>query len=260
MTSDFERVPARRADGPSPQHPRRGLRDPRHLLAQGVHPADDAVPRQVRLLHVRPAAGPPRLALPLPRRGARHRPRRSAGRLPRGAVHAGRAPRGALRRRRATGSRPTATTPPSTTSRPWRSWCSTRSGCSPTPTPARCTPTSWPGCGRCRPRQGMMVESLNARPRRPPRLARQDARAAPGHPRGGRRAGHPVHHRHPRRHRRGPRRPHRRARGHRRLAPAVGSRAGGHRPELPAQAGHHHVPVAGPAPPTTTSTPSRSPG
>ena len=33
------------------------------------------------------------------------------------------------------------------------------------------------------------------RPRLPPRLARQDARAPPGHARGGRRAGHPVHHR-----------------------------------------------------------------
>ena len=40
------------------------------------------------------------------------------------------------------------------------------------------------------------------RPRLPPGLARQDARAPAGHPRGGRRARHPLHHRHPRRHRR----------------------------------------------------------
>ncbi len=42
------------------------------------------------------------------------------------------------------------------------------------------------------------------RPGLPPRLARQDPGASPRHARGGRRAGHPVHHRHPRRHRRGP--------------------------------------------------------
>ena len=44
----------------------------------------------------------------------------------------------------------------------------------------------------------------------------KDAGPPPGHARGRRRAGHPVHHRHPRRHRRGPGRPARRARGHRR--------------------------------------------
>ena len=86
------------------------------------------------------------------------------------------------------------------------------------------------------------------RPRLPPRLARQDPGAPAGHARGGRRAGHPVHHRHPRRHRRVPRRPHRRARGHRRLAPPPRPRAGGDRPELPAQAGHGDAP-APPCPP-----------
>ena len=58
-----------------PADPRRGARHPGHLLAEGVHPADDAVPRPVRLLHLRPAAGPARVALPHARRGARDRPR-----------------------------------------------------------------------------------------------------------------------------------------------------------------------------------------
>ena len=41
---------------------RRRPRPPGHLLAEGVHPAHDAVPRPLRLLHLRPAAGPPRVA------------------------------------------------------------------------------------------------------------------------------------------------------------------------------------------------------
>ena len=48
----------------------------RHLLAQGLHPADAAVPRRLPLLHVRAAAAQRRGGLPLARRGARHRPRR----------------------------------------------------------------------------------------------------------------------------------------------------------------------------------------
>ena len=39
---------------------RRGARRPDHVLAEGLHPADDAVPRPLRLLHVRQAAGPAR--------------------------------------------------------------------------------------------------------------------------------------------------------------------------------------------------------
>ncbi len=65
---------------------------PGHLLAQGVHPAHHAVPRPLRVLHLRQGAGPARRAVPDARGGARHRPRRAGGRLPRGAVHAGRAP------------------------------------------------------------------------------------------------------------------------------------------------------------------------
>ena len=88
---------ARLPDGRGAGDPRRRPRHPGHLLAEGLHPAHDAVPRPVRLLHLRPAAGPPRRAVPharrrccaLARAGARRR-------LPRGAVHPRRgAPRSA---------------------------------------------------------------------------------------------------------------------------------------------------------------------
>ena len=68
----------------------------RHLLAEGLHPADDAVPRRLRLLHVRAAAATRRARLPAGRRGARDRPGRSRRRLHRGAVHARRQARAAL--------------------------------------------------------------------------------------------------------------------------------------------------------------------
>ena len=63
-------LPLDELHGPGPCRPRRAARHAGHLLAQGLHPAHDAVPRQVRLLHVRPAAGPPRVALPHARAGA----------------------------------------------------------------------------------------------------------------------------------------------------------------------------------------------
>ena len=50
----------------------------RHLLAEGLHPADDALPRRLRLLHVRPAAAARRAGVPDARRGAGDRPRRRA--------------------------------------------------------------------------------------------------------------------------------------------------------------------------------------
>ena len=180
--------------------------DPGHLLAQGLHPADDAVPRQVRLLHLRPAAGPARVAVPRrPSEVLAHRPAGRRGRLPRGAVHARRAPRGALPGRRASGWPSTATpVHRRLPGRHVRSWCSTRPACSPTPTPAPSAPTSSPGSARCRPVAGDDDRVAQRRPRLPPGLARQGARAPPRHARGRRRAGDPVHHRHPRRHRRVP--------------------------------------------------------
>ncbi len=138
---------ARPASPSRPSRPRRGPRGAGHLLAEGVHPVDDALPRQVRLLHLRQGAGPPRVSVPDPRRGARHRPAWRRGRLPRSPVHPrASAPRTATRWP-ATGWTPTVMARPSTTWQPCASWCSTRPGCCPTPTPVPFFPTSWPGCG-----------------------------------------------------------------------------------------------------------------
>ena len=138
-----------------------GPRRPHHLLAQGLHPADHAVPGQVRLLHLRPAPGPAGLAVPVARPGAEASP------AP--------APAAAATRRCSpwandpscatrwppSGWPSTATPPRSTTWPPCAGWSWTRPACSPTPTPARCPTTSWRSCARCRRRQGMMIESLN---------------------------------------------------------------------------------------------------
>ena len=185
------------------------------------------------------AQPPARLESPVPhaRRGAAHRPRRARRRLPRGAVHPRRAARGALPGRPASGSTSTATPRPSTTWWPWPAR-PRRDRAAPPRQRRRPLPRRAGRAAAGLALAGDDARVAQPRPRRPPRLARQDARAPAGHARGGRRAGHPVHHRHPRRHRRVPGRPHRGARGHRRQPPPARPRAGGDRPELPAEAGH----------------------
>ena len=171
----------------------------------------------VRLLHVRQAAGAPRVALPRARRRARHRPPRRRARLPRGAVHAGRGARGRATRTPPSGSPAhgyASTVDYLVAAR--RARCSTRPACSPTPTPARSPRPSSTRLRAVSPSQGMMIETLAARlgepggphsgaPDKTPerRLATLEAAG---------RARVPVHHRHPRRHRRDPRRAARRAR------------------------------------------------
>jgi hypothetical protein len=59
-----------------------------HLLAQGVHPADPAVPGPVRLLHVRHGARAAGQPLPVPGPGARHRAPGRRARLQGSPVHA----------------------------------------------------------------------------------------------------------------------------------------------------------------------------
>ncbi len=68
----------------------------RHVLAQGLRPADPAVPRPLPLLHLRDDAGPAARAVPEPGRGAADRPGRRGAGLQGGAVHPGRPPGGAL--------------------------------------------------------------------------------------------------------------------------------------------------------------------
>ena len=82
----------------------RGIRSPRrdHLLAQGVRPAHDAVPRPLPLLrlrrHPRAAAQAAQAGVHVARAGARGRAAGPGARLQGGAAHARRPPRGPLAR------------------------------------------------------------------------------------------------------------------------------------------------------------------
>ena len=67
-----------------------------HLLAQGLHPADQAVPGPLRLLHLRHGARPAAQPLPVAGRGHRDRRRRRRAGLQGGPVHPGRPARGPL--------------------------------------------------------------------------------------------------------------------------------------------------------------------
>ncbi len=103
-----------------------------------------------------------------------------------------------------------------------RARCSTRPACSPTPTPAPCTAEELAAL-----RAGHRQPGDDARDARPdlagppaaPPTRRPSAAWPPCEAAG--RARDPVHHRHPRRHRRDPGRPARRAGGHRRRPPPV---------------------------------------
>ena len=184
---------------------------PGHVLPQGVHPADPAVPRPLPLLHLRHHARQLRAA-----GGRTCRPTRcsrSPARAPRWAARRRCSPSATARRtagrRPASGSTRTATTRRWTTCARWRSGCSRRPGCCRTSTPA-CM--SWAELQRLKPvapSMGMMLETTSTpvvRPNRgrrtsaPPTRTRRSACACSRTP-----AGHrPVHHRHPRRHRRDP--------------------------------------------------------
>ena len=202
----------RRCRTPARRRPRR----PHHLLAEGLHPAHDAVPRPLRLLHVRQAAGPPRRAVP--HRSTRCSRSPGAVRPPgvtRRCSRSARRPRSATRRR-ASGSR-------------HHGYASTvdylvaacpavldETGLLPHANAGALGQAELERLRAVRPSQGMMIETLAAPPRRARRparrRARQDPRAPPRHARGRGRAAVPVHHRDPRRHRRDPRRADRRAR------------------------------------------------
>ncbi|CAA9333608.1 MAG: 7,8-didemethyl-8-hydroxy-5-deazariboflavin synthase subunit 1 / 7,8-didemethyl-8-hydroxy-5-deazariboflavin synthase subunit 2, partial [uncultured Nocardioidaceae bacterium] len=88
------RAGRRRRTGPGRRAPGGRTAGGRHLLPQGLRPADAAVPRPLPLLHLRDG---PRQAgrrrpggVPLPRPGPRRRPPWCRARLHRGAVHPGR--------------------------------------------------------------------------------------------------------------------------------------------------------------------------
>ena len=122
----------------------------RHVLEEGLHPADPAVPGPVPLLHVRHRAAPAAGRLPGPRRGARDRPRRRRAGLQGGAVHPRRPAGGALAGGPGVAGRARATTPPWTTCGRARSRCWRRPACCRTSTRACCPGRSCSGCSRSR--------------------------------------------------------------------------------------------------------------
>ena len=176
----------------APQGPRPGPREPGDLLAQGLHPPHHAVPRPVRLLHLRQGPGPPGQPLPVARRGAGHRPGRPEAGLPRGAVHPGRAARAALPAAARPGWPSTATPRPSTT---WlRHVRAGARGDRPPPPRQRRRPVRR-RAGRAAAGDGQPGDDARdpgRGPGRPPPGPRQDAGAAPGHPGGGRRLAIPF--------------------------------------------------------------------
>ena len=216
-------------------------RAPRHLLAEGLHPADEALPGRLPLLHLRAPAAPGERAymsadevLAVARAGA-------ARGLPRGALHARRQARAALPRRargargarlrdddrvpradvraRARGDRPA---PPR---QPGRDVA--RGARAP---PARVTAS-----------QGLMLETTSTRlsAEGGPHYGSPDKLpgAAPGDDPPRRRARRPLHDRDPDRDRRDARGAARGPCGDRGAARALRPRPGGDRPELPRQAG-----------------------
>ena len=234
------RSPAARAPGAGPV---RSATTPTarrvDVLAEGLHPADDAVPRQVRLLHVRPAAGPARVA----------RTSRPTQVL---AIARAGAAAGCHEALFTLGERPEVRYP---VARDWldeHGYASTvdylaamaelvldETGLLPHANAGALYADELAALRAGRAEPGDDARVAARRPRLPPRLARQDARAPAGHARGRGRA---------RRSRSPPASSSASARpradridaleaiaaSHRAPRP----RAGGHRPELPAQAGH----------------------
>ena len=230
-----------RADGGrrAPARPRSWPAD--LLLAQGLHPADQALPRRLPLLHLRRDAARQPPGLSLARRGLGHRPRRQGGRLHRGAVHPGRQARAALPRG-ARGARRVGiriddrlphrdVRPGAARDRAAAARQSRRHDARGDRGPAR-------GHGQPGHHAGIDQRAAVRERRRAFRLARQASGGAAGNHPARRRAESAVHHRHPDRHRRDARGADRRAARHRRPAREVRPHPGSDRPELPRQVRH----------------------
>ena len=184
MTADLLDAPLPELMARAAPDPRRGARDEGHLLAQGVHPADDAVPRQVRLLHVRPAAGSARSALPHARRRcSRSRAPAPAPAATRRCSRSASAPSCATPSPQS-GSPPTATRRRSTTSSRCARLVLDETGLLPHANAGALYPRRARGTAGGRHRvAGDDARVAQPRPRLPPRLARQDARAPARHAR-----------------------------------------------------------------------------
>ena len=232
---------ARRAHGCRGPAPGRAPRRPGHLLAEGLHPAHDAVPRPLRLLHVRQAAGPPRRAVP--RRSTRCSRSPGAG-AALGCHEAlftlGEAPGGPLPGRRASGWPRTATRRPSTTSSPPAAAVLEETGLLPHANAGALTPGGARAAAGGQPVAGDDDRDARRPARRAgrpaPRRARQDARRA-GSPRSKPRAGRASRSRPASSSASARRAPSgsTRSLAIARRARAPRARAGGDRPELPAR-------------------------
>ena len=155
--------PRRRGPRSPEARARRGPRTARHLLAEGLHPADDTLSRRLRLLHVRAPAAPRRAGVPDRGGGARDRPRRGGGRLPRGALHARGQARAALQGR-ARGAREPRVRDDARVPRALREARARRDRSPPAPEPRGHDPrTSSSRCGPVSASMGIMLETTAER-------------------------------------------------------------------------------------------------
>ena len=220
-----------------------------HLLAQGLHPADPAVPGPLRLLHVRYRAAPAAQPVPGAGRGPRHRPPGRGAGLQGSPVHAGRPAGAALAPGERVARRPRLRRHPVL-----------RAGHG-HPRPGGDRPTAAPQPGRAglaglpAPQAGRPVHGHDARDHRAAPVHRagrpalrqpgQGSRRAAARARGRRPLQRPLHHRHPHRHRRDPGRTRRLDLRHPQGRPHLPGHPGSHRAELPGQAGHQDARRAG---------------
>ena len=212
-----------------------------HLLAQGLHPADQPLPRRLLLLHLRPRRGRPARPHDEPRRGAGGGRGRPGARLQGGPLHPRRPPRGALREPPAGAA---ALRPRDHPLLPGGDVPAGAGGDRPAAPPQRRHPRparagrAARGLGQPGDDAGVGLRAA-LRARRPPRgRPRQAPQDPPGDDPPRRPARHPLHLGHPDRHRRDSGRARRGPAGPARPARGGRPHPGGDRPELPRQARH----------------------
>ena len=178
---------------------------PGHLLPQGLHPAHHAVPRPLRLLHLRQGAGPPRQ--PLPARATRCWPSPGPGR-PAGCHEAlftlGERPELRYPSARPLAGRARLRLDGRLPGRPCARLVLDETGLLPHANAGALFEDELAALRPVAASQGMMLETLAEDLAAHRRAPDKTPERAAGHPRGGRRAGHPLHHRDPGRHRRDP--------------------------------------------------------
>ena len=222
--------------------PRSRLGRPRHVLAQGLHPAHDAVSRSLPLLHVREAAREARGAVPHAGGGARDRRGEVASARARRRCSPSATVRRSGTRSRGGGSRRAGSARRSSTCAPSAIGVIEETGLLPHLNPGVMTYEELARLRHVSASMGLMLETSSRSPlpagRAALRLARQASGRAAADDRGRRPPRDPVHHRHPRRDRGG-----RAGAGRVRVRdprppPALRAHPGGDRAELPREARH----------------------